>query len=84
MTRTTITLIALLFAYLGLVSYLYGRQRRWLGLLGWATFMIGMLLAFGGAGDTFPWAGLLWSVIGLFGLVMVAVDVAAVRRNPRS
>ena len=84
MSTTTIGLLTLLLLYLAFVGYLYGRQGRWLGLLGWATFMIGMLLAFGGAGDTFPWAGLLWSVIGLFGLVMVAVDVAAVRRNRRS
>ncbi len=81
MSATSIALTVLLLLYLGFIGYLYGRQRRWLGLLGWALFMIGMLLAFGGAGDAFPWAGLLWTFIGLFGIIMVIVDVAAVRRN---
>lgn len=83
MTTTAIVLIAFLVLYLGFVGYLYGRQRRWLGFLGWAMFMTGALLAFSGGGEAFPWAGLLWAFIGLFGLITVAVDVAAVRRRRR-
>ena len=81
MSAATAVLIIVFLVYLGVVGYLYGRQQRWLGLAGWALFMGGMLLAFGGAGDAFPWAGLLWSFTGLFGLVMVVVDVASVRRR---
>lgn len=81
MSATTILLATFLALYLLFTAYLYGRQRRWLGFAGWAIFMIGMLLAFGGGGDAFPWAGLLWACLGLFGIIMVAVDVATVRRG---
>lgn len=81
MSASTLVLATFVVFYVLFTAYIYGRQRRWLGFLGWVTFMIGMLLAFGGGGDAFPWAGLLWACVSLFGIIMVAVDVATVRRG---
>ncbi|HUG15106.1 MAG TPA: hypothetical protein VMM78_08805 [Thermomicrobiales bacterium] len=66
---------------LPLIGYAYGRQRRWLGAAGWALLMGGLLLAFGGGGDLFAWAGLLWSSLAAFGGLMVVMDVAEARRR---
>lgn len=66
--------------YLPLLAWLYGRRRRWHGLAGWALLVGGLLLAFGGAGDAFAWAGLLWSFLAAFGLLLIAMDVYAQRR----
>jgi hypothetical protein len=68
-----------LFIYLPLVGWLYGRQRRWYGLAGWALVMGGLLLAFGGAGDRFAWGGLFWLFIAAFGVLLLAMDYFRVR-----
>lgn len=65
--------------YLPLTGYLYGRQRRWLGMLGWDLLVLGLLLAFGGAGDAFAWAGLLWTAVAAAGLLLIVSDVVAMR-----
>jgi hypothetical protein len=67
--------------YLPLTGYLYGRQRRWLGMLGWDLLVLGLLLAFGGAGDAFAWAGLLWSFVAAAGLLLIVMDVFEMRRR---
>lgn len=64
-----------LLVYLPLLAWLYGRQRRWHGMAGWAFLVGGILLAFGGAGDAFAWAGLLWSAVAMFGLLLIATDI---------
>jgi len=76
-----ILLIAWAVVYVPLTGYLYGRQRRWLGMLGWDIFVLGLLLAFGGAGDAFAWAGLLWSAIAAAGLLLIVMDVFELRRR---
>jgi hypothetical protein len=77
----TILLVAWAVAYLPLTAYLYGRQRRWFGMLGWDVLVLGLLLAFGGAGDAFAWAGLLWSAVAAAGLLLIAMDVLEMRRR---
>jgi hypothetical protein len=77
----TILLAAWALFYLPLTAYLYGRQRRWSGMLGWDLFVLGLLLAFGGAGDAFAWAGLLWSAIAAAGLLLIVTDVVEMRRR---
>jgi hypothetical protein len=83
----SLTLLILLGAfvliYLPLIGYAYGRQRRWFGAAGWALLMGGALLATGGGGEWFVWAGLLWSGVAAFGLLMVVIDQAEVRRRRR-
>jgi hypothetical protein len=66
---------AYLLGYLPLLVWVYGRRRRWHGMAGWALLVGGVLLAFGGAGDAFAWAGLLWSFLAAFGLLLIAMDV---------
>jgi hypothetical protein len=80
---STSIVIALLFVllYLPTIGYVYGRQRRWFGAAGWSVLMAGMLLALGGAGDAFAWAGLLWAFVAGTGLVMIALDLAETRRR---
>lgn len=75
--------LAIVYAvvYLPLIGYVYGRQRRWLGAGGWALLMGGVLLAIGGGGDLFAWAGLLWAFVAAFGGLMIVMDVAEVRRR---
>jgi hypothetical protein len=70
-----------LLVYLPLIGWAYGRQRRWHGLAGWALLVGGLLLAFGGAGDAFAWAGLLWSFLAAFGALLIAMDLYAARRG---
>jgi hypothetical protein len=77
----TILLAIYALLYLPLTGYLYGRQRRWLGMLGWDLFVLGLLLAFGGAGDAFAWAGLLWIAVAAAGLLLIVTDVLGMRRN---
>lgn len=67
--------------YLPLTGYLYGRQRRWLGMIGWDLLVLGLLLAFGGGGNAFAWAGLLWAAVAVGGLLMVVADIVAMRRG---
>jgi hypothetical protein len=77
----TILLAVYALLYLPLTGYLYGRQRRWLGMLGWDVFVLGLLLAFGGGGDAFAWAGLLWSAVAVAGLLLIVTDVVELRRR---
>ena len=77
----TILLGAWALLYVPLTGYLYGRQRRWPGMLGWDLLVLGLLLAFGGAGDAFAWAGLLWSAIAAAGLLLIVTDVVEMRRR---
>ena len=77
----TILLGAWALLYVPLTGYLYGRQRRWSGMLGWDLLVLGLLLAFGGAGDAFAWAGLLWSAIAAAGLLLIVTDVVEMRRR---
>ena len=81
MGELTILLALYALLYLPLTAYLYGRQRRWLGMLGWDLLVLGLLLAFGGAGDAFAWAGLLWSAVAAAGILLIATDVVALRRR---
>jgi hypothetical protein len=77
----TILILAYAVLYLPLTAYLYGRQRRWLGMLGWDLLVLGLLLAFGGAGDAFAWAGLLWTFIAAAGVLLLVMDVFEMRRR---
>jgi hypothetical protein len=77
----TILLLLWAVAYVPLTAYLYGRQRRWLGMLGWDVLVLGLLLAFGGAGDAFAWAGLLWSAIAAAGVLLIVMDLFEMRRG---
>jgi hypothetical protein len=81
----TVTLLLVIFGmvYIPLVAWLYGRQRRWHGAIGWPLLVGGLLLAFGGAGDLFPWAGLLWAFVAAFGLLQVLIDLVAHRWRRR-
>ncbi len=81
MDELTILLGAYALFYLPLTGYLYGRNRRWFGMVGWDLFVLGLLLAFGGAGDAFAWAGLLWSAIAAAGLLLIVTDVVELRRR---
>lgn len=81
MDELTILLAAWALFYLPLTSYLYGRRRRWAGMLGWDLLVLGLLLAFGGAGDAFAWAGLLWSAVAAAGLLLIVTDVVEMRRR---
>lgn len=69
--------------YLPVIGFVYGRQHRWFGAAGWGVLMAGILLALGGAGDAFAWAGLLWMFLAGAGIVMIAIDVAEVRKLRR-
>jgi hypothetical protein len=80
-SQSWLTAIVYAVIFLPLVAYMYGRQGRWLGAGGWALLMAGVLLAVGGGGDLFPWAGLLWACLAAFGALMVAMDVLEVRRR---
>jgi hypothetical protein len=77
----TILLGAYAVLYLPLTGYLYGRQRRWVGMFGWDLLVLGLLLAFGGAGDAFAWAGLLWSFVAAAGVLLIVMDVFEMRRR---
>ena len=81
LSELTILLGAFALLYLPLTGYLYGRQRRWIGMLGWDLLVLGLLLAFGGAGDAFAWAGLLWSAVAAAGLLLIVTDVFEMRRR---
>jgi hypothetical protein len=80
-SELTILLGAYAVLYLPLTTYLYGRQRRWTGMIGWDLLVLGLLLAFGGAGNAFAWAGLLWSFIAASGLLLIVMDVFEMRRR---
>lgn len=67
--------------YLPVIGYVYGRQGRWFGAAGWAVLMGSILLALGGAGDSFAWAGLLWAFVAGSGLLMIVLDLAETRRR---
>jgi len=82
-SELTILLGAYAVLYLPLTTYLYGRQRRWTGMIGWDLLVLGLLLAFGGAGDAFAWAGLLWAFIAASGLLLIVMDVFEMRRRER-
>lgn len=77
----SVLLIAVYVLYLSFVGYVYGRQRRWAGAAGWAMVVGGLLLAFGGAGDAFPWAGLVWSFIAGAGVILMVMEIALRRRR---
>jgi hypothetical protein len=79
--QLTILLAVYALLYLPLTGYLYGRQRRWLGMFGWDLLVLGLLLAFGGGGDAFAWAGLLWATVAAAGLLMITADVVETRRG---
>lgn len=83
MSGLLILLAGWALVYVPLTGYLYGRQRRWIGMIGWDLFVLGLLLAFGGAGDAFAWAGLLWSAIAAAGLLLIVMDVVELRRRRR-
>jgi hypothetical protein len=77
----TILLVLWAVAYVPLTAYLYGRQRRWIGMLGWDVLVLGLLLAFGGAGDAFAWAGLLWTAVAAAGVLLLVMDLFEMRRR---
>jgi hypothetical protein len=79
LSELAILLTFYVLIYLPLTGYLYGRQRRWYGMLGWDLLVLGLLLAFGGAGDAFAWAGLLWAFVAATGVLMLVIDVAELR-----
>ena len=81
--QLTILIAIYLLLYVPVTAHLYGRQRRWEGMIGWDLLVLGLLLAFGGAGDAFAWAGLLWTFIAAAGLLLIALDVALVRSRRR-
>ncbi len=81
MSELAILLGAYVVLYLPLTAYLYGRQRRWIGMVGWDVLVLGLLLAFGGAGDAFAWAGLLWSAVAAAGLLLIVSDIFEMRRR---
>lgn len=81
MSQTWLFIIIYAVIYLPLIGYVYGRQGRWLGVGGWALLMAGVLLATGGGGDLFPWAGLLWASVAAFGGLMIVMDVLEVRKR---
>lgn len=80
---TGVLLALFLIVYLPLVAWLYGRQQRWIGAVGWLLITGGLLLAFGGAGDLFPWAGLVWAFVSLVGVLLLAMDVVTLRQRRR-
>jgi hypothetical protein len=82
MDRDTGLLLVYGLLYLPLIGWAYGRRRRWLGAAGWAVLMGGLLLAFGGAGDWFAWAGLLWAFCAAAGGLLIVMDVVESRRGP--
>ncbi len=76
-------IIATMFVmfYVPLALLLFGRRGRWYAAAGWLLVTGGALTLFGGGGDAFPWAGLLWSAVILFGMMLLAMDIAALRRR---
>jgi hypothetical protein len=78
-----ILLVLFVVFYVPLVGWMYGRQGRWIGAAGWVLITGGLLLAFGGGGDLFPWAGLLWAFVALFGVLLLAMDIAILRQRRR-
>jgi hypothetical protein len=83
MSQSTVLIVVYVLLYLPLLGYLYGRQRRWAGLLGWALLVGGLLLALGGAGDAFAWAGLLWTFVSASGGILIAMDLVEARYRRR-
>lgn len=81
MSQSLLLIALYAVVYVPLIGYVYGRQGRWLGAAGWALLMGGVLLAIGGAGDLFPWAGLLWACVAGFGVLTVIMDVLEVRKR---
>ncbi len=75
MDAGAILAVVFVVCYLPLLIWLYGRRRRWHALIGWALLVGGLMLAFGGAGDAFAWAGLLWSFVAAAGLMLIVMDV---------
>ncbi len=67
--------------YVPLVVWLYGRRGRWTAAAGWLLLMGGALLLLGGGGDAFPWAGLLWTVVASFGVLLLAMDIATLHQR---
>jgi hypothetical protein len=75
--------LALVFLalYAALIGYVYGRRGRWLGGGGWVLLMGGLLLAFSGGGELFPWAGLFWATLAGFGGLMIVMELVERRRR---
>lgn len=67
--------------YVPLVLWLYGRRGRWTAAAGWLLVTGGALLLLGGGGDAFAWAGLLWSALIAFGVLLLAMDIAMLRQR---
>jgi hypothetical protein len=73
--------VLFLVVYVPLVVWLYGRRGRWTAASGWLLLMGGALLVLGGEGDAFPWAGLLWTGVATFGVLLLAMDRVALRKR---
>lgn len=70
-----------LVLYLPIVGYLYGRQGRWAGAAGW-SLLVAAVAGFGtGVSQAFPWGGLAFVAVGLFGLMLVAFDMVVWSRK---
>lgn len=67
--------------YVPFVLWLYGRRGRWTAAAGWLLVTGGALLLLGGGGDAFAWAGLLWSGVIAFGVLLLAMDIAMLRQR---
>lgn len=70
-------LLIFLILYVPLVTFLYGRQGRWSGALGWSLFVAGVAGLAVGAAARFPWGGLALSAAAAMGLLLVLLDLAA-------
>lgn len=81
MSQSWLLIIIYTVIYLPLIGSVYGRQGRWLGAAGWSLLMGGVLLATGGGGGLFPWAGLLWATVAAFGALVIVMDVLEVRKR---
>ncbi len=66
-----------------LIAYFYGRQRRWLGAVGWFLLLGGQVVLQAGGGEWFAWGGLLWLAVSAFGFVLVIMDMFASRKQYR-
>lgn len=76
-----VALYALIF--LPVIGYVYGRQGRWRGALGWALLVGGQVFLATGGGKWFAWGGLVGFVVSGLGLLWVIVDLYTLRRARR-
>ena len=67
--------------YVPLVLWLYGRRGRWTAAAGWLLVTGGALLLLGGGGDAFAWAGLLWTAVVAFGVLLLVMDIVTLRQR---